>query len=113
MEMDEELRSRLLKIIAATAAIKADQIKDATRLFHDLSIKGDDVYWLLVELEKEFGTNLREFPSDQYFSDWEEPIGIWVNRFFGYTADKKGLTFGHLLNVVERGRWFDPPERLA
>jgi hypothetical protein len=106
--MSEDLRSSLRKIISETVGTKRE-ITDSTRLFHDLNIKGDDVYWLFNELEKKYKTKFHGLDTNQYFSDFEEPIGIWIRRFFGYTADKKELTFGHLLNVVERGAWFDPP----
>jgi uncharacterized protein DUF1493 len=99
-------RNRLLAIVQEFAA-RGAIITDASDMYHDVKIRGDDISWFLEAIIKEFGTDLSEFEWRLYFADPEENIVPYLRRRFGRLDDKKRLTFGHLLAVVERGAWFE------
>jgi hypothetical protein len=87
----------------------AQRIGPATRLFHDLSIAGDDAGELVDQVTETFGTSFEGFPFDHYFPDESETLLAHLSRRLGTGRVWKPLTVQHLVDVVERGSWFSPP----
>jgi len=84
-------------------------IRDDTRLYHDLYISGDDATELLAEINKAFGTRFDDLDFDAYFPNETEGTWPWgPTRLAGWDEPKRRFTFRHLLEVVERGVWFQP-----
>jgi hypothetical protein len=85
----------------------AQHLRPGSRLFHDLSIAGDDAAELLDELMRECGASFEGFVFGDYFpSEGEAFFAHHLRRFVG--GKWKPLTIEHLAEVVRRGRWFEP-----
>jgi acyl carrier protein len=69
----------------------------------DLNIQGDDAVELIEEIHNEFGTKFNGMDMRRFFKD--EGIEILL-KFF--KQNKTPLSVRHLLDVVERGSWFEP-----
>jgi hypothetical protein len=70
----------------------AQRIGLATRLFHDLSIAGDDAGEFVDEVVETFGTSFEGFPFDQYFPDESEALLAHMSRRLGTGRVWKPLT---------------------
>lgn len=86
-------------------------ITEATRLFHDLGLSGHDAFEFLESVHKTFNTRLEGFEFEAYFPDELDGFILHIaKRLFGHRAKRyKDFAFGHLVQVVEAGAWFDPP----
>ena len=105
-ERQNTKRDRLMAIVREFAGRKAI-ITDEFSMYHDVKIRGDDIAWFLDAVINEFGTDLGALEWRLYFADNQENIVPYLRRRFCRWDDKKRLTFGHLLAVVERGAWFE------
>lgn len=81
-------------------------IDDATRIYHDLLISGDDADEMLQRIHAACGTTFEGFDFNAYFPNETESLFARIALLFGW-SDKKSITVGHLLKVVESGRWFE------
>jgi hypothetical protein len=104
----ENFRSEDLQNIVKKISGVCGVVSDATRLYHDLSICGDDAVELLREVNQKFGTTFEEFEFYSYFPDETQAFILNICRLFGYVSRKNYFTFGHLVQVVKAGRWFEP-----
>lgn len=100
-------RDALYRIISDIAGNKPP-ISDKIRLCQDLSIMGDDAWELLTRINGEFGTLFECFDFQAYFPNESEALCWHIGRWFGFRYPKTDITVGHLLAVIEKGRWFDP-----
>lgn len=86
----------------------------------DMKIAGDDVTWLAMELAKEFGEGIYQWPW-QRFSQLNEGLSLlfpfmlvwqlisWPFRgSFEYPSPYERLELGHIAAVIEKGEWFEP-----
>ena len=89
---------------------KKDTLSLKTRLHHDLRIDGDDADELLEKIAARYGTNFDEMVFDAFFPDESEALSYTLTSLLGWKSEKKAFTIGHLVHVIERGRWFDPVE---
>jgi hypothetical protein len=108
--MTEAIRQSLIDLLREMKI--DDEIGDETRLYHDLSIAGEDAGELLDAIHKRFGTRFWGFDFEVYFPD-ESEAGPGNLRLAVWDRPRRRFTFGHLVSVVERGRWFDPPDATA
>jgi hypothetical protein len=101
-ETAEELEAIIRRLTLSRRAIEP-----TTRLWHDLRISGDDASELLEDIHRQFGTNFFDFEFEPYFPDESEgmfaPWTEWLHR-----GRWKPFTFGHLVQVVKAGKWFEP-----
>lgn len=104
--INKSIRHSLLRMIQEIAPEKS-RIDDSTCLYHDLSVSGDDAVELLDKVHREFNTAFDGFSFEVYFPNETEAIYLKFAKLFGYRGRRKRLTFGHLLRVVENGRWFE------
>ncbi len=71
-----------------------------------------------LAFQDEFGIDLAELEFDRYFLD-ESDLGFWrpLTLFAGICGFHRrppyDITVGHLVAVVESGRWFDTDLRSA
>ena len=82
-------------------------IDPSTRLWHDLRISGDDAIELFEDIHRQFGTNFFDFEFEPYFPDESEGLFAPVTEWL-HPGRWKALTFGHLVQVVDAGTWFEP-----
>lgn len=88
-----------------------ESVSEDTRILQDLGIDGDDADEFLEAVHKTFGTRFEGFNFSTYFSNQEIGNGdVWLRRL-GFEDARKPLTVGHLVDVIIRGSWFDPPDQ--
>ena len=86
-----------------------EPISMSAAIFHDLGIAGDDAYKLLQDIVAQFGTSFAELDFHSYFPDELDAfVWHWASKL-GFRPKLKVLTVAHLIAVVERGSWFEPP----
>ena len=90
--------------------VDREKVLAQTELYHELGIAGDDAVELLEDVHERFGTSFSDLEFDDYFPVVSEATGGRLSRLLGIRSNKRPLTFGHLVRVVERGRWFDPED---
>ena len=81
---------------------------DATRIYRDLIIAGDDAAELLESIHKEFGTRFEGFVFQKYFPSETEALPLRLGKLLGLESRKHALTLGHLVAVIQKGSWFEP-----
>ncbi len=108
---DEEvfayIKSSIERISGACVNISAD-----AAIYHDLWLAGDDAGELLDDIHDRFGTDFRGMWFPTYFPSegWESFSEHWLKLLgFRKKAYWRRLTVGHLVAVVQKGTWFDPP----
>lgn len=79
-----------------------------TRLWHDLSLGGDDIVELVERLEAKFGTSFADLPYADFFPDEGAALGAHLLKSLGLKDRRKPVTIQHMADVVKRGAWFDP-----
>lgn len=107
--MTAETWQRLDALLRKITGIRRP-ILDSTRLFHDLSLSGEDAVEFLNYVHQTFGTRFEGFEFDVYFPDELDGFLMHIAKhLFGYKARRyKDFRFGHLVQVVEAGAWFEP-----
>jgi hypothetical protein len=83
------------------------------RILQDLHIGGDDAGEFLDEVHETFGTRFDGLVFSDYFPNLDETGSERWLRKLGFRDDRKVLTIGHLLDVIGRGAWFEPPPQDA
>ena len=88
------------------------KINNNSVLFDDLHIDGLDLDTLLEDLSKDFNLNFDKFDYRKYYLSEAEVANIFLHIYNGIFRRKKSknTTFKlqHLLDVVNKGAWFDP-----
>jgi hypothetical protein len=104
---DSEIRDVIMAMIRELAGHR-DQLTDRTRLFHDLSISGDDAGDLFSLVHKRFGTSFSGMNFEEFFPNETEGIFYRRGRFLGFGRPKRELSIGHLLAIIKQGHWVEP-----
>jgi hypothetical protein len=88
-------------------------ISESTLIYDDLGIAGEDAIELLEEIHSRFWTRYDGASFDEYFPNETDAFIEHLARvFFGWRDKKrKKLTVGHLLDVIQRGSWFEPEHK--
>ena len=86
---------------------------DSVRLYHDLNISGDDAGELLEIVQKQFGTKFEGFKFTEYFPDDPSAIFYHIGNLIGLKRKFKLFTFGHLVEVIKAGHWFEPEQTVS
>lgn len=104
-EILKELAPVLLKIGG-----KKMPVSEATLIFHDLTIGGDDAAELIEEVHARYGTRFEGFKYETYFPNEVEDFWEYVGSLFGFKrTERKHFWVGHLIDVIQKGAWFEPP----
>jgi hypothetical protein len=104
----EPLIDQVRRIVQDVASVRS--VMPNTRLWHDLSLGGDDVIELLERLEAKFGTSFADLPFTDFFPEEGAALGDHFLKLLGLKGDRKPVTVQHLADVVNQGAWFDPSE---
>lgn len=96
---------RIITILKELIA-KDEDIDRSTLIYDDLLISGDDASELIGRIHAEFGTSFKGLHFPDYFPNETESMMFRVYLLFGGKR-KRPLTVGHLIEVVERGEWFE------
>jgi hypothetical protein len=106
--MDPQTREKVIAHIKQmTTWGKKIPIADATEIYYDLYIYGDDLYELVIWLRKEFGVqtniNLREYGRREGLY----PILFrkWRRRRERERRPYRSLKISDILKVIEAGHW--------
>ena len=84
------------------------KIDDHTRVYHDLKIAGDDAIELIGDLRTDFQVDFDGMKFSDYFPGETDAFPEHLGRLLRLKSKRKPLTVGHLLLVVEKGRWQEP-----
>jgi Protein of unknown function (DUF1493) len=106
-QMTSSKREAVREIVLEFAS-REDSVEDSTRLVQDLRIGGDDAWELLEKIHARFGTSFKDIDFDAFFPDEGEMFGYGIATFFGWKDRRKKITFGHLVKIVDGGKWFEP-----
>jgi len=80
----------------------------ASELYHELHLYGDDAGELLEAVHERYATSFDGFEFNSYFPNETEALARIV-KWLGFKDRTMGsFTAKHLVEVVGRGRWFDP-----
>lgn len=88
-------KSELYSEIESQLGLK---IQDDTKFFDDIGMSDLDAITFMEDFSDKFNVDLKGFSTKDY---------IMENKLFSGTG-KKFFTAGHLYNVMQRGKWFDP-----
>lgn len=103
-----EIRRRLTATVAGFIATSR-RIDDATCLYHDLGMAGDDADEFLMAVHTEFGTSFNGLRFELHFPDEGDAFFYQLAGILGYRSRRfRPCTVGHLIAVIERGHWFEP-----
>ena len=105
MATPQKLEDTVLRILQDISR-PSKAISASTLVYQDLLISGDDATELIDRIKKECGTSFQGFTFGDYFPDETESIFYRFVHLFGRNS-KKNLTVGHLLKVVEAGKWYE------
>jgi Protein of unknown function (DUF1493) len=94
-------QARLINLIERMSGRRRVRLDDNVNF--DLVIEGDDAAELIDAIHKEFGTSFAGMDMRKYFKDegFEIQLRFW-------RMGKLPLSIRHLLNVIEKGHWFEP-----
>lgn len=99
-----------LEPLLSRLADKKASISESTSIYRDLSIGGDDAAELIEGVHAKFGTRFDGFKYEAFFPNETEAFGEHLARLFGFKNKKrKQLLVGHLVDVIQTGSWFEPP----
>jgi hypothetical protein len=105
MEEPANFVLRLVEEISGGRRVSPD-----TLLWQDLHLGGDDVVELLERIHQKFGTSFEGLVYSRFFPEEHEAIGAsWAARL-GLGSKREHVRVQHLVDVVARGQWFDPPD---
>src|SRR5579883_3485180 len=113
--MPDKSRDQVLAVVKQMlqAYVWTTPISEDARLLHDLNMGSDDADEFLGKIEKTFGTRFDSFDHGAYFPNEELGSGEGWLRRMGFESSHKPLRVGHLVDVIMRGAWFDPPDQPA
>lgn len=103
MESNENF-IRLQSLINEVFGIK--EIDDSTQI-NRLNTLSEDNDRFIELFKSEFNVDMSTFPYYKFFEE-DQFIVLNILRFFFRWAmkEKDSLTVGHLLKVIEKGKWF-------
>jgi len=82
-------------------------IEPSTSVNFDIRLDGDDAFELLDTIRKRFGTRFDTLDWHKYFNDEVNENWVWLNKLLGRAETRQNLTFEKLLEVVQKGSWFE------
>lgn len=97
------------KLILYFKNILGVEIKDDSKLFKDLEIWGDDVDIFLINFIEKFDVDFSDLVIDKYFiPEYNILEWIYYRTFQTAKLNKDYFSLNHLVEVVKKGKWFDP-----
>lgn len=109
--MNRATKLELEAIFLEQAGLKPDELFSNSRLEQDCGVTGDDAWELLEAIHEKFGTDLSDLDFEQYFrGEAEGLLSPLLNRSREKHRRAFPVTVGHIFQVVEKGKWFAPPQ---
>jgi hypothetical protein len=68
---------------------------------------------MLEQIASAYGVLFESLKFQHFFPIEEEALGAYWAKKLGFRPKYEPLTVQHLAAVVERGTWFEPPQRAA
>lgn len=105
---DRQVRDTIVKYFSQFTNIT---VGDETAINNDIGLTVSEYCDISFFFKKEFNIDLSPMAEGKYFMD-EIPYSMW--DFFKWKSKsedggrKPPITVGHLVNVVQQGKWFDP-----
>lgn len=107
-DMHERVVEHLVAIVRGITRSKS-AISESALIYDDLLIAGDDAWELLTKVTAEFGTSFDGFEFAEYFPAETEAFWEHLGKMFRLSRrPRKRLSVQHLVQVIERGSWFEP-----
>jgi acyl carrier protein len=111
VSVDQEAEGHEAEILSLLVKLSCYRkpIEPTTSINLDIGLDGDDAYELLETIQKRFGTRFDALDWHEYFHNEGECnlLSVWFRKIPGYKETRRSLTFQKLLEVVERGVWFE------
>lgn len=103
-----EVVHELKLVIASETGVDQIEILEASRLYHDFGIAGDDIGDILQVIADRWGTDFSKFEINKYSPD-EQGIGNpfrMITAFFSCVRTQyRPLTVGRLADAILKGEW--------
>ncbi len=101
----------LESIFIEQTGLKSSELFPDTRLEQDCGITGDDALELFEVIYEKFNVDFSDFDFDMYFhGECEGFLSSLFNRDREKHRKAFPVTIGHICKVVEKGKWFKPPQ---
>jgi len=111
VSVDQKAEGREAEIQALLVKLSGYRkpIGPTTSINLDVGLDGDDAYELLETIQNRFGTRFDSLDWHKYFHNEGECnlLSVWFRKIPGYKETRRSLTFEKLLEVVQRGVWFE------
>jgi len=103
--MNREILKKRLKELFKTKL--GYDVTDWNKSFHDVGACGLDAYVFFDDLSEEFNVDFSNLDYKRYVltpPSFSNPF----KDLFKYWGKKRDFTLNHLLDVIEKKKWFDP-----
>lgn len=106
---DSEIKKKVAAHIKRRLGVEVD---DKTILFGQLQLIGMDADNFMDGFSKEFDVDVRSLKFEDYFIEISSvPFYYWYLYYFQpEKLKRKEFNISHLVDVVKKGEWFDPPQ---
>ena len=113
MSSGSQIFDQIVEILRDTHATPNDVLTAETRLHHDLQMDGVDAAAFLSAVSDRWSVEWSGFDFGRHFlseSEVSSPFAWLSRRAIPQNREKVPVTVGHLVSVVESGRWKEPSE---
>ena len=113
MSNEATVYGSLVGLLRDCHATPRDVVTAETRLHHDLRMDGDDAVAFLNAVCERWDIEWSGFDFGRHFlgeAEVSSPFAWLGRRLFPETRRKVPITVGHLVSVIESGRWCEPNE---
>jgi hypothetical protein len=85
-------------------------INEKSKLFSDLRLIGDDADFFITRFQDKFKVDFGNLEFDKYFlREFHIPFQYWYyKKYKPEKLKRQTFTIQHLVEVVNRGKWFEP-----
>ena len=98
-----QINDELIKLIESYAGSLKEIVNiEATSLYHDLSIYGDDADGLLMEYSELFNVSMNDFQFKDYFPEEGDPMFNTIKEIFAKRKEYRYLTISDLQKGIEK-----------
>ena len=116
MDEDSSTYDSVAGLLYDMQATARDVVTAETRLRQDLQMDGDDAVAFLDQVSRCWEVNLDGFEFTRFFlgeAEISSPVSWLLRRVSPSRRRKIPITVGHLVSVIDTGRWRDPDETAA
>ena len=113
MNHDSATFDSVASLLRDTQATERDVVTAETRLRQDLRMDGDDAVAFLDQVARRWDVNFDGFEFGRFFlgeAEISSPVSWLVRRVSPNKRRKTPITVGHLVSVIDTGRWQNPDE---